>query len=150
MLTWNDNCGSHRTASVRDVGRDIGIDVAYLPRYMTSELQVVDLVVNGRLKAHIRTNRANRLYKSFQAFKREKAENENLPMAQTIDAEFNPPKPTQLEGTNDLFLLFGNEFKSQKFKDCTNRTVIKTGTIPIVPEGSYDPTERDIAENRNE
>ena len=70
MLLWNDNCGSHKTRTVRDVIDEIGIDVAYLPRNMTSELQVLDLVVNGPRKAHIRTNRANRLYNSFQVFKK--------------------------------------------------------------------------------
>lgn len=175
MLLWNDNCGSHKTTPVRDVTREIGIDVAYLPRNMTSELQVLDLVVNGPLKAHIRTNRANRLYKSFQLFKRERDENNKLPLAQRISAEFDPPKPTQLEGVTDLFLLFGNEFQSQKFKDCINRSFVKTGTVPIpqedmtlpprfqvyrgeeqcgtmfiAPEGTYDPMESDAAETENE
>ena len=175
MLLWNDNCGSHKTTPVRDEIKKIGIDVAYLPRNMTSELQVLDLVVNGPLKAHIRTNRANRLYKSFQVFKKERDENNKLPMAQRTSSEFKPPKPNLLEGINDLFLLFGNEFKSQKFRECINRTFVKTGTIPIpqedstsptqfqayrgeeqsgtmlvAPEGTYDPKESDIAENQNE
>lgn len=167
MLLWNDNCGSHKTTPIRDVTREVHIDVAY----MTSELQVIDLVLNGPLEAHIRTNCANRLYKSFQLFKRERDENNKLPLAQRISAEFDPPKPTQLEGITDLSLLFRNEFQSQKFKDCINRSFIKTGTVPIpqedltlpsqfqvyrgeelcgtmliVPEGTYDPMESDVAE----
>ena len=166
MLLWNDNCGSHKTKTVRDVIDDIGIDVAYLPRNMTSELQVLDLVVNGPLKAHIRTNRANRLYNSFQVFKKEREEDNKLPVAERKNAEFDPPKPTQIEGFTDLFRLFGQEFREQKFKDCINRTFIKTGTLPmpqednslppnfkvyvkeescgtmqIAPEGTYDPRE---------
>ena len=175
MLLWNDNCGSHKTRTVRDVISEIGIDVAYLPRNMTSELQVLDLVVNGPLKAHIRTNRANRLYKSFQVFKQERDEDNKLPLPDRKNAEFDPPKPTQVEGITDLFRLFDEQFKEQKFKNCINRTFIKTGTIPIpvadislppqfhvyakdeicgtlliVPEGTYDPTERGLADVENE
>lgn len=56
MLLWCDNCGSHRTSSVRDAINETGIDVAFLPPNMTSELQVLDLVVNGPIKAHIKVN----------------------------------------------------------------------------------------------
>ena len=61
ILIWCDNCGSHKTTSVMDIIAEIGVDVVFLPKNMTGELQVLDLVVNGPLKAHIRTNRANRL-----------------------------------------------------------------------------------------
>ena len=69
ILIWCDNCGSHKTSSVTEVINEIGADVCFLPKNMTGELQVLDLVVNGPLKAHIRTIRANRLYKSFQEYK---------------------------------------------------------------------------------
>ena len=65
MILWCDNCGSHKTTYVMDIIREIGVDVVFLPKNMTGELQVLDMVVSGPLKAHIRTNRANRLYKSF-------------------------------------------------------------------------------------
>ena len=39
---------------------------------MTAALQVLDLVVNGPIKAHIKNKRAMRLYDSFQTFKMEK------------------------------------------------------------------------------
>jgi DDE superfamily endonuclease len=68
MLLWCGNCGSHKTSCVRDIIRETSIDVAFLPPNMTSELQVLDLVVNGPLKAHIRTIRANRLYAAFQVY----------------------------------------------------------------------------------
>ena len=59
MLLWCDNCGSHKTTSVMEVIDEVGVDVVFLLKNMTGELQVLDLVVNGPLKAHIRTNRAN-------------------------------------------------------------------------------------------
>ena len=90
---------------------------------MTGELQVLDLVVNGPLKAHIRTIRANRLYESFQEYKMNRT-NKN------ISTKFEPPKPTMIEGIKDLILLFKEQFTEAKFKDCINRTFIKTGTLP--------------------
>ena len=68
MLIWCDNRGSHKTTSVTQVIREVGVDVCFLPKNMTGELQVSDLVVNGPLKAHIRPIRANRLNHSFQDF----------------------------------------------------------------------------------
>lgn len=127
------------------------------------------------IKAHIRTNRANRLYKSFQVFKQERDEDNKLPLPRRKNAEFDPPKPTHVEGITDLFRLFDKQFKEQKFKDCINRTFVKTGTIPIpvedislppqfhvyakdeicgtmliVSEGTNDPTERGLADVENE
>jgi hypothetical protein len=53
---------------------EIGLDVAFLPKNITGELQVPDLVVNGPLKANIRKNRACVLYNSFQDYKVDRAE----------------------------------------------------------------------------
>ena len=131
MLIWCDNCGSHKTTSVMEVIREIGVDVVFLPKNMTGELQVLDLVVNGPLKAHIRTNRANRLYKCFQSYKEATAIDSALPPHLRKKLDFNPPKPTQLEGIKDLILMFEEQFTEEKFKCCINRTFIKTGTLPI-------------------
>ena len=65
-LLWCDNCGSQKPTCVYETIEEIGVDVAFLPKNMTGELQVLDLVSNGPLKAHIRKKRANTLYKSFQ------------------------------------------------------------------------------------
>ena len=32
MIIWCDNCGSHKTTSVKDVIREIGVDVVFLGR----------------------------------------------------------------------------------------------------------------------
>jgi DDE superfamily endonuclease len=139
MLLWCDNCGSHKTTSVMEVIDEIGVDVAFLPKNMTGELQVLDLVVNGPLKAHVRTNRANVLYQSFQEYKVQVAADNVLPLAQRRNPEFSPPKPTMLGGIKDLILLFDGPFKETKFKDCINRTFIKTGTIPLLRESENIP-----------
>ena len=106
MLLWCDNCCSHKTTCVIDVIREIGVDVVFLPKSMTGELQVLDLVVIGPLKAHIRSNKANRLYSSFHEYKKERDINNNLPRAQRNKMNFNSPKPTMLEGIQDLRRLF--------------------------------------------
>ena len=78
MIIWCDNCGSHKTASVMDVIAEIGVDVVLLHKNMTGELQVLDLVVNGPLKAHTQTHRANRLYNSLQDCKAERINDSKL------------------------------------------------------------------------
>ena len=72
MLLCCGNCGSHKTTCVMDVIREIGVDVVFLPKNMTGELQVLNLVVNSPSKVHIKTNRANRLYRSFHEYKAER------------------------------------------------------------------------------
>ena len=141
MLLWCDNCGSHKTSSVRDVIEEIGIDVAFLPRNMTGELQVLDLVVNGPLKAHIRSNRANRLYSHFQKYRVDRAADSDLPVNERKNLGFNPPKPTQVEGIKDLIKLFKEQMTEERFKTSINRSFVKTGTLPTIHDDpSLSPT----------
>ena len=123
MLIWCDNCGSHLTQAVKDVIIECNVDVAFLPKNMTAELQVLDLVVNGPLKAHIRNKRALRLYNAFQEYKSNIEQNNNL--------KFTAPKPSMTEGIQDLILLFEEQFTEAKFRNCINKTFISTGTLPI-------------------
>lgn len=102
MLLWCDNCSSHRTSSVRDTIHETGIDVAFLPPNMTSELQVLDLVVNGPIKSHIKNKRAERLYDSFQKYKLERMADADLQSDQRTSPDFFPPKPSMNEGMQDL------------------------------------------------
>ena len=69
LLIWFDNCGCHKTDVVQNYIGEIGIDVAYLPPNMTAILQVLDLVVNGPLKSHVRQLRAKKIVRSFKEFK---------------------------------------------------------------------------------
>ena len=110
---------------------EIGLDIAFLPKNMTGELQVLDLVVNGPLKANIRKNRACVLYNSFQDYKVDRAEDSMLPLEQRKNLDFDPPKPTLIGGLKDIFQLFAEGFTEMSFKECITRTFIKTGTLPI-------------------
>ena len=118
-----DNCGSHKTELVRNFVSTNEIDVAYLPPNMTSELQVLDLVVNGPLKAHIRQLRAKRIVAYLQQYIRDRKEN-------GVTSEFEVPKPELVEGICDLFNLFSNEFCASKFQEGVIRSFTQTGTIP--------------------
>ena len=69
LMIWFDNCGCHKTNLVDDLIEELGIQVACLPPNMTGILQVLDLVVNGPLKAHTRTLRGARIVESFQKYK---------------------------------------------------------------------------------
>ena len=139
VLLWCDNCGSHKTASVQKVIREVGVDVAFLPKNMTGELQVLDLVVNGPLKAHIRTNRANRLYGHFQKYRVARAADSALPVNERKNLDFDPPKPTLNEGIKDLFSLFEGQMKEERFKDTIKRSFVKTGTFPTYHEDPSEP-----------
>lgn len=89
LLIWCDNCGSHKTNSVKDIIEETDIDVAFLPPNMTAELQVLDLVVNGPIKAHVKNRRARRLYDSFQEYKFERLADMNLPRNQRKNPDFS-------------------------------------------------------------
>jgi DDE superfamily endonuclease len=139
MLLWQDNCGSHHTASVSDVIHETGIDVAFLPPNMTSELQVLDLVVNGPIKSHIKNKRAMRLYDSFQKYKIDRDADMLLSSTERKNPVYNPPKPSMIEGISDLILLFEGQFTEDKFRKCINKCFIATGTLPIVQEDNTSP-----------
>lgn len=134
LLIWQDNCGSHHTSSVTDVIHETGIDVAFLPPNMTSELQVLDLVVNGPIKSHIKNKRAIRLYDSFQKYKIERNVDMMLPLTERRNPVYVPPKPSMIEGILDLILLFEEQFTEAKFRNCINRCFISTGTLPTLEE----------------
>jgi DDE superfamily endonuclease len=139
MLLWQDNCGSHHTASVSDVIRETEIDVAFLPPNMTSELQVLDLVVNGPIKSHIKNKRAIRLYDSFQKYKIDGNADMILPATERKNPVYSPPKPSMIEGILDLILLFEEQFTETKFRNCINKCFIATGTLPILQEDDSLP-----------
>ena len=79
MLLWFDNCGCHKVDVVEKQISDMGVHVALLPPNMTAILQVLDLVVNGPLKAHIRHLRAMVIVESFKEFKAKYCEEQTKP-----------------------------------------------------------------------
>ena len=60
---------------------------------MTAILQVLDLVVNGPLKSHVRQLRAKRIVRSFQAFIERYRQNLEIDEGDRENPTFIPPKP---------------------------------------------------------
>ena len=136
-MIWFDNCGCHKTAVVDDVILNLNVHVACLPPNMTGVLQVLDLVVNGPLKAHCRKLRGSRIVAYFQEYAKLYALESQKNLDDRKILKFEPPKPSMLQGINDLFDLFANGFKETKFKEGINRSFINTGCLP---QYNADPT----------
>ena len=132
-LLWFDNCGCHKTHSISNTLSELEIRVACLPPNMTAILQVLDLVVNGPLKAHIRNIRANKIVQCFKSYKIALVENDAKEKADRVDLQFVAPKPEMTECIENLISLFGanGDFQKPKFKRGITSSFIKTGTIPV-------------------
>jgi DDE superfamily endonuclease len=132
LLLWFDNCGCHKTAAIEHIMSELGINVACLPPNMTAILQVLDLVVNGPLKAHIRNNRANKIVQCFKEYKALFDENARKDVGERAVLNFVAPKPDMMECIDNLIQLFGpdGDFQKQKFKDGVISAFMKTGTVP--------------------
>jgi len=127
LYLWMDNCSLHTTPCLEQVYADARTAVGLLPPNMTSELQVLDLVVNGPIKAHIRNLRASRLgdylddFKSLLRAREGEDESELMP-------KWSPPKPNLHECIEDVIRLFSTVFTTQKFKSSVARSFVRTGT----------------------
>jgi hypothetical protein len=128
MLLWFDNCGCHVTDVIEQKFDDEQIDVAKLPLNMTGLLNVLDLAVNGPLKARVRNLRAKRMVDAFRVYK----DKYYAQWRTGISAgEFKPPKPQLYKSIQDLFGLFREEFLEISFQKGVARCFQKTGTCPI-------------------
>jgi hypothetical protein len=124
-----DNCGPHGVPAVQKTFDDAGIAVQKLPPNMTGELQVMDLVVNGPLKAAIRAVRCKALCSAFLVWKSEVVAEQKRPPAVRRMPAFAPPKPTQAEGLRTLLTTW-DSFKQPAFKDGLRRSFVAVGLRP--------------------
>ena len=131
LMIWFDNCGCHKTSIVDDLISELGVQVACLPPNMTGVLQVLDLVVNGPLKAHTRNLRGSRIVECFQKFIITYTDELSKDVNDRILPVFQPPKPDMLQSINDLFDLVGGGFKEKKFVEGVKRSFISTGCVPF-------------------
>eukprot|EP01034_Spumella_vulgaris_P042356 gene42356-52526_t len=98
---------------------------------MTAVLQILDLVVNGPIKKHIRDLRAQRLFEMFQTFVANECTGKSAEELKLL--KFKPPHTTLKQGICDLFALFADDvkgFKTDKFKAGIVRCAKATGCIP--------------------
>lgn len=129
LLIWFDNCGCHKTQIVKQSFVENGIDVTFLPPNMTAILQVLDLVVNGPLKSHVRQLRAKRIVRSFKEYLVSYNNDLEKLEAERESPTFTPPEPDMVQAIIDLFQLFERGFKEDSFKNGIKSSFIKTGTI---------------------
>jgi len=127
---------------------------------------VLDLIVNGPLKAHIKGLRAARVFQYFQQFRELYEKEKDKPLEERKMPNWSCPKPTLHQCIRDLMDLFKNgTFVQQKFKDSIMNSFIATGcapdidnsyrkynatankgSIPIIPSGTVDQAEFPVAD----
>lgn len=71
ILLWMDNFSAHRTPDIDTLLTERNVYAAMYPENMTAHLQVLDLIVNGPIKRHIRACRSHELVDKFQMLKAE-------------------------------------------------------------------------------
>jgi len=130
-----DNCGPHSVPAVQATFAAQGIAVQKLPPNMTGELQVMDLVVNGPLKAAIRRERCRALHLAFLSWKAKWAMELLKDAAARRMPPFEPPKPSQAEGLRTLLATCEN-FKAPAFKDGLRRSFVAVG---LRPDAALEP-----------
>lgn len=136
LMVW-DNCGPHKVAAVRQVFEDWNIKCEELPPKMTDILQVMDLVVNGPLKASIRRHRVHGLFDYFQSWKIARLQ----AVAQGVaPPSFNPPKPKLAHGVRALLDALGTSLQTPEFKANMARTFVKVGLWSTPSSGFVEYT----------
>lgn len=136
LIVW-DNCGPHSVAAVKDVFTSHNISTASLPPNMTDRLQVMDLVVNGPLKAAIRRARSSALLEYFQRFKLVWLQEERKRPSQRKMPAYNPPKPTLFEGIKTVFAACDEVFTKPEFQAGMQRSFVTVGLAPIDEDNGY-------------
>ena len=123
VMVW-DNCGPHKVESVREVYASWGIKCLELPPKMTDILQVMDLVVNGPLKAAIRRSRTSNLFDYFQQWKVKRM---TASLNKTPLPDFAPPKPKLSDGLQALLECAATTFTTPEFAKPMQSTFVKVG-----------------------
>ena len=127
LLLWMDNCSLHHGSDLKPILDAAGITVGYLPPNMTWILQVLDLVVNGPLKAHIRRLRASRILVYFQSYKLLFEKQLLLPENQRSTPKWDCPKPEMKQCILDMIHLLETDFCDPKFQAGIKKSFINTG-----------------------
>ena len=139
LMIWFDNCGCHKTSMVDEVIGELDVQIACLPPNMTGVLQVLDLVVNGPLKAHTRNLRGSRIVECFQSFAKSFAAELAKSIEDRVLPVFEPPKPEMMQSITDLFDLMADGFKLPKFVEGVKRSFVSTGCVPYDESDLLNP-----------
>jgi hypothetical protein len=139
-LYWSDNCSCHGEEQVEQTFADCNIETASYPANTTPYLQVLDVAVNGPLKARLRSRRAGRTLRAMQEYRHIVEQYYAQAPHQRLLHElppFKPGIPDVKEGIEDLLDIIDVDFNTQLFKQGVERTFRKTGTLPT-EEGGYE------------
>ena len=126
LVVW-DSCGPHLVEAVLKVFEEWFIATMLLPVNMTDRLQVMDLVVNGPIKSHMRSSRCVALFDYFQKWKLEWDKELLKPAGTRQMPVFDPPKPVLVDGLNTVRSLADKLFSKPEFKDGIRRAFVKVG-----------------------
>lgn len=125
-LVW-DNCSCHLNKDVILAHQAAGVHVEPLIRDMTDQLQPVDIIANGPLKAAQRRNRAGQLYDYHQTYvgdcRAMAAAGKPLPI-------FKPPNATLLSFIRMHHEIWDDTFGSEAFRAAARRVFINVGICP--------------------
>jgi len=133
FFLWMDNVSSHKTDILDAIFKEANIEVGFFPPNMTQFLQILDLIVNGALKAHIRRTRGESILHYFRHYRDLYNAELEKPADARIMPQWSPPKPTVQECILELIhVMYDSEskFSTQRFKDNVQKTFLNTGTFP--------------------
>ena len=98
---------------------------------MTHLLQVLDLVVNGPIKRHVRAWRAEMIVEHFHKFKIAlDAEYAKVVPSTRMIPKYSKPKSTLQDAIQRLFSMVVHEFSTPQFKDSIKRSFVKACQVP--------------------
>ena len=133
---WMDNFSVHNNADVKSFLESVGVITAFYPPNMTSELQILDLVVNKLLKQAMRRWRDREIADYFTTFKMMLLSNKDKwSRHKLLTEKMNPPKPLLHVRMLQLFeyvesLSDDTSEKNQSFRESVRKSFISTGSYP--------------------
>ena len=125
-IIW-DQCPSHTVPAVALVMLSWGIVQEPLPKNMTDILQVMDLVVNGPVKAGIRRFRIEALFNYFQSWEIKRLQHDAVKDQQELPPAFAPPKPSQAAGLLILLDVLNKNLCTEAFEASMRKCFVTVG-----------------------
>lgn len=128
-LVVMDNCGAHLTPAVEAVFFEHAIALEFLPKNTTDEKQVMDLVVNGPLKAALRRRRSVALFAALQVH-RERVHAARSSGDAAVLPRWAPPQPRLSDGLRAVFDAHLTDFTTPGFRAGLQRSFVTVGLAP--------------------
>ena len=100
-----------------------------LPPNMTDLLQVMDLVVNGPVKAGIRRERIAAIFDYFQNWRIKRLQHDAVVGQDKPAPAFQPPKPKVAEGLLTLLSVLDGSLGTEDFKASLRKSFVDVGLL---------------------